>query len=298
MGTKEAVKKIEEMPKRARETTRGLIPTRRGYALRVCKEAEQEITSHLNPAEATRLGLAMGIRPKSAWVIKGVPGYADTGMIVKTIAQSNVSWPGWIVRPRRPLTASRGKVTTWLVDAMVEPPSTVITLNGYIINIEKYVEALATGRRAAAWHSIKPKLTHEITPGQIYEDEDDAATTKTSAEEEKACQSEKKPVEQKPKKADVIMQPVESLEVRITKRKVHDANEKAAEKDEADKKAEEKDALIHKLLQRLEQKDDQIAAMLTQIGQLQTKLDALSELMMKSQKEAASATDDSNSSDL
>ena len=131
-GTKEALKKVEEMPKRVRETTRGFIPTRRGYALRVCKEAEGEITNRLNLEEANRLGPAMGIRPKSAWVIKGVPGSADTSMIVKTIAQSNESWPGWIVRPRRPLTANRGKVTTWLVDAVVEPPSTVITLNGYI----------------------------------------------------------------------------------------------------------------------------------------------------------------------
>ena len=50
--------------------------------------------------------------------------------------------------------------------------------------------------------------------------------------------------------------------------------------------------------QRLEQKDDQIATMLTKIDQLQTKLDALSDLMLKSQSGAASASDDTNSSDL
>ena len=230
MGIKEALKKLEEMPKRARETTRGLIPTRRGFALRVCKEAEGEITTHLNPAEASRLGPALGIRPKSAWVIKGVPGYADTGMIVKTIAQANDSWPGWIVRPRRPLTASRGKVTTWLVDAVVEPPSTVITLNGYIINIEKYVEAPSTGKRAAAWHSIKPKITHEIIPGQIYQDEDDAAAAKSSIEEGSPYQNVKLPVEQKPKTADVVMQPMESPETRTTKRKVQDTEKRQTTK--------------------------------------------------------------------
>ena len=39
MGTQEALKKIEDMPKLARDASRGLIPTRKGYALRVRKEA-------------------------------------------------------------------------------------------------------------------------------------------------------------------------------------------------------------------------------------------------------------------
>ena len=72
----------------------------------------------------------------------------------------------------------------------------------------------------------------------------------------------------------------------------------ADDKEEAGKTADDKDALIQKLLQRLEQKDDQIASMLSKIDVLQKKLDALSDLMLKSHSEAASAADESNSSDL
>ena len=69
----------------------------------------------------------------------------------------------------------------------------------------------------------------------------------------------------------------------------------ATEKGEVNKTDEDKDILIQKLLQRLEQKDDQIATMLTKTDQLQTKLDALSDLMIKNQTGATSAGEDNNS---
>ena len=94
------------------------------------------------------------------------------------------------------------------------------------------------------------------------------------------------------------MQPMESPETRPTKRKVQDTEKKTDDREEAGKAADDKDAIIQKLLQRLEQKDDQIATMLSKIDMLQTKLDALSDLMLKSQSGAASTADDSNNSDL
>ena len=49
MGTKEALKKVEDMPKLARDASRVLVPTRKGYALRVRKEVERELAAHFNP---------------------------------------------------------------------------------------------------------------------------------------------------------------------------------------------------------------------------------------------------------
>ena len=72
------------------------------------KRAEVQVTQHLNPEEERRLGPALGVSMKSRWAIKGIPSYADTGMIVPTLAQNTQGWVGWVVRPTRPLTPSRG----------------------------------------------------------------------------------------------------------------------------------------------------------------------------------------------
>ena len=51
-GTKEALKNLE-MPEKAKEVTRGIVQTRKGYALRMEKAAEGDIVALLNLAEAT-----------------------------------------------------------------------------------------------------------------------------------------------------------------------------------------------------------------------------------------------------
>ena len=76
----------------------------------------------------------------TSWVIKGVPSYADDSMTIKTLAQSCNQWPEWIVRPKRPLTSTRAKYTTWLVDVAAQPPMSTITLNKQLISIGKYVD--------------------------------------------------------------------------------------------------------------------------------------------------------------
>ena len=103
-------------------------------------------------------------------------------MIAKTISQTSESWLGRIVWPRRLLTSNRVRVTTWLVDAAAEAPATVITLNGFIINIEKYPE-ISTNKKAATWVNISPKLDHEIVPGRIDE-EGDTVTDKGGVDRE------------------------------------------------------------------------------------------------------------------
>ena len=130
---------------------------------------------------------------KTTWVIKGVPSYADDGMIIKTLAQSCNQWPGWVVRPKRPLTSTRGKYTTWLVEAAGQPPMSTITLNKQLISIEKFVERPQQGARANAWFKLKATPRHEISPGQIYQEEhleaEDEAKTVTSTQKEALDQS-------------------------------------------------------------------------------------------------------------
>ena len=108
---------------------------------------------------------------KTTWVIKGVPSYADHGMIIKTLAQCCNQWPGWVVRPKRPLTSTRGKYTTWLVDVAMQPPMSTIMLNSHLISIEKYIEKPAQGAKVNAWFKLKATPRHEITPGQTYQEE-------------------------------------------------------------------------------------------------------------------------------
>ena len=81
LGAREAVKKYEELPQNLKDVTQGISLTRKRYAIRTLKRAEVQVTQHLNPEEARRLGPALGVSMKSKWAIKGIPSYADAGMI-------------------------------------------------------------------------------------------------------------------------------------------------------------------------------------------------------------------------
>ena len=97
------------------------------------------------------------------------------------------------------------------------------------------------------------------------------------------------------------MQPVENAETRTTKRKLGSAKQSAcsgdvdAERESSASAADEKDALINKLLERLALKDDQIATMMAKIDSLQTKLENLSDLLLKKPTESSTASTESNS---
>ena len=57
---KEVLEKCKELPKQAKDVSRGIVPTRRGFAERGGKDAEGDITALINPNEAARLGPALG----------------------------------------------------------------------------------------------------------------------------------------------------------------------------------------------------------------------------------------------
>ena len=194
---------------------------------------------------------------------------------MKTIAQnSGDSWPGWIVRPRRPLTSNRGRVTTWLVDAVVEPPAPVITLNGFIISIERYIESTTTNKRASAWMNISPKLNHEIVPGSIYES-DEAAAGREGKQEASFVEAVTRTVKAVAK--DIVMHPLPNKEAeeKVAKRKLTVENEVRIETGSATVGQEENASMMKRMLDKLDQKDEQINQMMKTIEGLRAQIQNL-----------------------
>ena len=165
----------------------------------------------------------------------------------------------------------------------MEPPATVITLNGFIINNETYVENTTTNKKAAAWMNISPKLGHEIIPGRIYEDDEEASGGGNTGSETTFANAVKlgRPREQGPKDVDMARDDVE--EDRATKRKV--GPEETAKPESGATAQDENAQLVKRLLAKLDEKDEQISKMMATIEalrvQIQTMNDALTLMSTK-----------------
>ena len=164
--------RVEALPAELRKMTRGLIPTYKGYALRVERHAEAQITAALNPKEAVILGPALGPHATSQWVVKAVPNYATKSQIIFTLAQAiQGSWPGWTVRPTKTMAVTKSGTTTWKVEAAAAPPLKAITLNNRLITIEAYCEKPTSAIKNTPFRIIPKAEQHEISPGDIYDRE-------------------------------------------------------------------------------------------------------------------------------
>ena len=159
-----------------------------------------------------------------------------------------------------------------MVDVVVEPPASVITLNGFIINIEKYVENTSANKKAAAWMNISPKLGHEIIPGRIYEDDETAGDEGSASNKTSFANVAKqgRPREEGPK--DVDMAKDDEDAERATKRRA--GPEETAKAESGAAKVDESAQLVKKLMEKQDQKDEQIAQMLATIEGLLTKMAA------------------------
>ena len=171
-GLQDILSRVEALPMELRKLTRGLIPTYKGYALRVERNAEAQITAALNPKEAAILGPALGLHATSQWVVKGVPHYATKSQIIFTLAQAiQGSWPGWTVRPTKTMAVTKSGTTTWRVEAANAPPLKAITLNNRLITIEAYCEKPAAATKNTPFRIVPKAEQHEISPGDIYDRE-------------------------------------------------------------------------------------------------------------------------------
>ena len=203
-----------------------------------------------------------------------------------------------MVRPKRPLSANRGRLSTWLVESAVEPPAPVITLNNYIIQTEGYIDRSPTSVKARAWLDIKPKPLHKIVPGQIYEETDqdasrapmevenpmghknDMAGTKSSGSGIYQAHQVRAELQKKDGK-DVVMQDPEDegAQQRLIPTKRRALND---ENGSFSGRTQGEDAMA-RLQERLDKKEAQVDTLLQTIKELSDQVKALHDMIAKMQ---------------
>jgi hypothetical protein len=181
----EAINKIDALPPHLKKLTRGIVPSARGYFLRMVGTAEAEITKALAPEVAAQLGPALGMKAESTWIVKGIPRNATKEGIIRGLNLPTSRWRGWTVRPKRVVGQPRFGKVDWLVEAANDPPGKALTVktretpNGDCIMIERFVEEQRTTAKAAPW--FKPLKKQEPTSasragalwGEMAEEDDD-----------------------------------------------------------------------------------------------------------------------------
>ncbi len=164
----DALAKVDALPPNLRKAARGVIPTARGYALRVVKQAEAEVMNLISPEVAAQLGPALGLKAASTWVVRGIPRDATKEGIIRALNAPTARWQGWTVKPLRTLAQPRNGKLDWLVEAEVDPPRRALTVktasspHGDCIMIEKHTEEKRIAPKAAAW--FRPRNPVAATP--------------------------------------------------------------------------------------------------------------------------------------
>ncbi len=165
--------KVDELPPQLKKSTRGIVPTYRGYALRTTKDKEADIIKALLPETAAELGPALGLQTSSTWILRGVPRDANREQIIRALSIPSMGWPGWIVRTRKTLGAPRHGKVNWVVDAASDPPSRSITFNDTdCIAIDRFIENSRTPPKAAPWYKDHKPEPEIVKVGGAWSDED------------------------------------------------------------------------------------------------------------------------------
>ncbi len=183
----DALAKLDSLPPNLKKAARGIVPNAKGYALRVVKGAEVDITPYVAPEVAAQMGPALGLQTSSSWAVRGIPMRATKEGIIKALYAASARWRGWTVKPIRTLTQPRHGKVDWLVEAAVDPPARALTIksrdspNGDCLMIERFVEERKVTSRTAAW--FRPRQAPPSPPppkigalwADITEEEDEEA---------------------------------------------------------------------------------------------------------------------------
>ncbi len=116
---------------------------------------EAELVKHVTPEVAVQLGLALGLRTNSSWILRNVPARATKESIIRALSRPMERWRGWTVIPRRTIGQQRNGKIDWIVDAAQDPPTRSLTVNRDCLMIERYLEQQKTPPKAAPW--FKPR---------------------------------------------------------------------------------------------------------------------------------------------
>jgi hypothetical protein len=174
----EAISRVDALPLHLKKHTRGIVPSAKGYLLRMVAAAEAEITKALAPEVAAQLGPALGMKAESTWIVKGIPRSATREGIIRCLNLQTSRWGGWTVRPKRVVGQPRFGKVDWLVEAASDPPGKALTVktretpNGDCIMIERFVEEQKTTAKAAPWFKpfVKQEPTSTSRSGALWAD--------------------------------------------------------------------------------------------------------------------------------
>ena len=276
MTMSQVLEKVKALPPALRSQARGVVPTYKGYAVRVPQALEKEMTQNLSPELATELGQALGMKTSSAWKVHGIPRHVTKAQIHEVLARRTNTWAGWIVKPIKTLSSARNGKVTWLVEAASEPPKKTVTVNSEdVVCIEQHFDKTKVSHRIAPWFNT-PKQT-EDTPKSLWD---------PPAEEKKETpvynMDVDVPANPTPPPADSPMQelPVAKKRERdpqassvgdsendTTSQLLNFMREQAAQ---AQKDAAQKDLHISELLKRIEQLSTEVASLRTELYRAQT----------------------------
>ena len=163
LGMKQVLDKIKALPQHQRKLVKGVVPSFKGYAIRVPKEAEAEMTRTLAPEAAEEQGSALGMIASAKWEIHGVPRYTTKAVVHQTFAGKGGNWTGWVIRPLKTISPPRHERAVWLVEAAEPPPMRSLTINGRdIIQIKNHVEQQKIPAKLASWYTTKVQSSPSV----------------------------------------------------------------------------------------------------------------------------------------
>ena len=279
MTMNQVLEKVKALPQALKSQARGIVPTYKGYAVRVPQALEKEMTQILSPELASELGQALGMKATSAWKVHGIPRHVTKLQIHEVLARTANPWTGWIVKPIKTLSPSRNGKVTWLVEAASEPPRKTITINSEdVVCIERHFDKAKVSHRIAPWFNT-PKQAEDVPKSlwDLLEDKKEPQVYNMDVDE---------PPKPTPPAADAQMkeeptakkrerEPQENSagdnETDTTSQLLNFMREQAAQ---AQKDSAQKDLHISELLRRIEQLSNEVAALRTELSRVQTQATA------------------------
>ena len=156
---------------------------------------------------------------------------------------------------------------------------TTIMLNNQLISIEKYVGKPPQGAKVSAWFKLKATPRHEITPGQIYQEEylDAGEDANLEGVQQKPKSGESKPSHeggQAQAYKEVLME--ENVEDRRQPAKRRSNEIEGGTSEDPPKEQQPNEDIIAFLKKMLKEKDEQMKGM-------RNTIDALNERLRKMQ---------------
>ena len=151
----EALQKLASAPPHVRNLVMGIVPSRKGYSMRIRPADRRTVVEAINPEKAEMLGATLGMTKRTLWELQGAPPYARKAELIQTLTTSAGKWTGWMAEPRKPVTPLNGRPRTWLIDAAVPPPQTkLFTQDGDIMVIVRKIEKPDQSSKVAAFARI------------------------------------------------------------------------------------------------------------------------------------------------